>query len=55
MSDALGTPDEAYAPELPPEVLRCVLAPLAGDVETLCAACCISKAFRAAAEEHPLC
>jgi hypothetical protein len=31
-----------------------VLAPLARDVETLCAACCVSKGFCAATEAHPL-
>jgi hypothetical protein len=39
---------------LPHDLFPLVLAPLARDVETLCAACCVSKGFRDAAEAHPL-
>jgi hypothetical protein len=41
-------------PHLPHDLFPYVLAPLVRDVETLCAACCVSKGFRAAAEAHPV-
>jgi len=41
-----------YAPELPSEVLRKILLPLAGDMRTMCAAACVSTSWHAAAL-HP--
>lgn len=38
----------AYAPELPVEVLRCILAHHANDLATLCAAACVARAWRSA-------
>ncbi len=43
-----------YAPELPPEVMRIILAKHAGDVATLCAAACVSRSWHAAALEPRL-
>jgi hypothetical protein len=45
---------EQDEPHLPHDLFPFVLAPLACDAETLCAACCVSKGFRDAAEAHPL-
>jgi hypothetical protein len=45
---------ESFAPELPLDALRIVLARHAGDVAQLCAAACVSRAWRAAAAERQL-
>jgi hypothetical protein len=42
-------PAPQYAPELPADVLRMVLAPLADDVASLCACACVATSWRAAA------
>ena len=44
----------SFAPELPLDALRLVLAPYAGNVAQLCAAACVSRAWRAAAAERQL-
>ena len=41
--------DTSHATSLPPDVLLLVLAKLGGDVASLCAASCVSKAWHAAA------
>ena len=41
-----------FAPELPLDALRLILAPYAGHVGTLCAAACVSRAWHAASKEH---
>jgi hypothetical protein len=50
LSPPVAAPAAAqYAPELPADVLRVVLTPLANDVASLCAAACVARAWRAAA------
>ena len=49
---AAAEPDACFAPELPLDALRLILAPYAGCVATLCAAACVSRAWHAASKEH---
>lgn len=46
--------ESSFAPELPLDALRIVLAPHAGNVAQLCAAACVSRVWRAAAAERQL-
>ena len=43
-----------HALNLPFDVVRCILASLAGDVATMCAAACVSRTWRDAAREPAL-
>jgi hypothetical protein len=54
VATADAAPLEAYAPELPRDVLLRVLTPLAGDVATLAAAACVASAWRDAARDRRL-
>jgi hypothetical protein len=53
-AEAAPQSTDVFAPELPLDALRRVLAPLAGDVATLCAAACVSRTWRDASRERAL-